>query len=71
MYSRFKGLVGASEIFPLNRISLISKDTFLFIEIIKKICFNWNNPLFLTDSTAKNDFLRSDSLDLKLNQTIL
>ena len=33
IYSRFKKLIGASEIFLLNRISLISKVTYLLIKI--------------------------------------
>ena len=39
IYSRFKRLIGASEIFLLNQISLISKDTYLLIKIQENVLF--------------------------------
>ena len=39
IYSRFKRLIGASEIFLLNRISLISKDTYLLSKIQEHVLF--------------------------------
>ena len=39
IYSRFKRLIGASEIFLLNRISLISKDTYLLTKIQENVLF--------------------------------
>ena len=43
IYSLFKKLIGESEIFLLNRISLISKDTYLLIK--KNVLFeNYQLP---------------------------
>ena len=39
IYSRFRRLIGASQIFLLNRISLISKDTYLLSKIQEHVLF--------------------------------